>query len=281
MNFLNFWQNLPAKMVPAIQIGPISLQFYSLMYIVAFVLVYQLLMFRIKKDEIPYSKSQIADLLNVGILGTIFGARLGYVLFYNLEFYLKNPLQIISPFDLETRAFTGSSGMSYHGGLIGVALAILFFSKRNKISFLELGDAVGPTVPIAYMFGRLGNFINGELYGRVTTSPIGMHFSSAQGEALRHPSQLYEGFFEGVILFAIMWPLRNKFPDKKGVLSGIYLFGYGFFRFCIEFFREPDDHIGFIFLNLSMGQLLCFAMMSAGIAFGVIAHKRQTNTPSV
>ncbi len=165
--------------------------------------------------------------------------------------------------------------MSYHGGAAGVIISSWLYARKNKLGFLRMIDMIVPAVPIAYTFGRIGNFINGELYGRVTELSIGMNFPSAPTEELRHASQLYEGFFEGIVLFAILWPLRNKFDDLAGSLIGIYLIGYGVFRFFIEFAREPDDHLGFVFLSFSMGQLLCFSMIVIGAIFMGIAKKNQ------
>jgi phosphatidylglycerol:prolipoprotein diacylglycerol transferase len=201
------------------------------------------------------------------VLGLLLGARIGYVLFYNFEWFLSNPLSIILPFAKYNGSwhFTGIAGMSYHGGAIGVFIAWILFARKEKIKLFDLTDFIVPGIPLAFTFGRLGNFINGELYGRVTDAKIGMFFPAARDGLQRHPSQLYEAFFEGIILFAILWPLR-KFKPFRGFISGLYVFGYGFFRFFIEFFREPDEHLGFVFLNLSMGQILCIAMMiGAGI----------------
>ena len=190
---------------------------------------------------------------------------LGYVVFYNAAYYLSHPVEILLPFDISNgMRFTGISGMSYHGGLIGVILAAIYFTRRNGLSFFEMADLVIPAIPLGYTFGRLGNFINGELYGRATTAKIGMYFPQAGGSAMRHPSQLYEAFFEGIVLFAVLWWLRRR-VNLSGAMLGIYLIGYGCVRFMIEFARQPDDHLGFVWLSFSMGQLLCAAMITAGI----------------
>jgi len=275
---MNWWQNLPAQMSPVFfSIGSFQIHWYSLMYIIAISIVYGLMMFRRKHNEVSFTKDHFDDFAFWAVLGVIFGGRLGYVVFYDFAYFMESPLRIISPFN-EAGQFTGLSGMSYHGGMIGVILAAFLFTVKHKLNFLELVDAIAPAVPIAYTFGRLGNFINGELYGRITTHPIGMYFPAAAEKALRHPSQLYEGLFEGIVLFAILWPLRNKFAGKWGTLTGLYLIGYGFFRFFIEYFREPDAQLGFVFLNFSMGQILCFAMMVAGaivIVSGRIYYARK------
>ncbi len=263
-----WWQNLPEQMNPImLSVGPVQIYWYSMMYLVAFFIVYHLMMFRIRREEISLTKDQVTDFATWAVLGTILGGRLGYVFFYDFSYFIQNPIEIFWPF--RDGVFTGLSGMSYHGGMIGVVVSTFLFSKRHYLKFLSFIDQIATATPIAYTFGRLGNFINGELYGRVTTSKLGMYFASAPegGEDLRHPSQLYEGFFEGIILFAILWPLRNKMKNLPGSMLGLYLIFYGFFRFCIEYAREPDEHLGFVLLSFSMGQVLCFAMIIAGIIF--------------
>ena len=261
---LEFWQHLPEKMNPVFfNLGPIPIHWYSLMYIIAFTIVYYLTTYRINKGEISITKEQVEDYATWAIIGTIIGGRLGYVLFYDLPFYLTHPLQIILPFDPATGKFTGISGMSYHGGATGVIVATYLFTKKHNLKFLPFMDIIVVSVPIAYTFGRIGNFINNELYGRVTTSPIGMYFNGV----LRYPSQLFEAFFEGIVLFLILWPIRNRLQEYPGSLIGIYLIGYGFFRFFIEFFRQPDPQLGFVFLSFSMGQILCFTMILIGLIF--------------
>lgn len=272
---IDWWQHLPEKMSPVLfSIGSFQIHWYSVMYIVAFTIVYMLMLYRIKNNEISVTKDQVSDYSTWAILGTILGARLGYVLFYDFAHYIMNPLEIILPFNTSTGKFTGISGMSYHGGAAGVIIATALFAKKHKMGFLNLIDTVVPAVPIAYTFGRIGNFINGELYGRATELAIGMYFPADTTGSLRHASQLYEGFFEGIILFAILWPLRNRFLNKPGTLIGLYLIGYGIFRFFIEFAREPDAHLGFIFLSFSMGQLLCFSMILIGTIFIIVGKKK-------
>lgn len=265
--FWFWWQNLPAHISPVIfQIGSFKLQYYGLMYILAFGCTYALALYRQKREpRFAMTKGNVQDLTTALILGLLIGARLGYVLFYNLPYYLQHPLEIIFPFRFENGLqFIGISGMSYHGGLIGTIIAGAWYCRRNEIVFRTAIDLIVPVIPLGYTFGRLGNFINGELYGRVTTHPIGMHFPLAAGSGLRHPSQLYEAFFEGIFLFLIMWRLK-RIKRPAGAMLAFYLIGYGFIRFVIEFFRQPDAHIGFVFLALSMGQLLCAAMVLGGI----------------
>ena len=263
--FINMWQNLPAQISPVLfSIGSFQLRYYSLMYIIAFVLVYLMVSYRIKHENYEYSTETIQDYMVWAMLGVIFGGRLGYVLFYNFSYYLQHPLEIILPFDFSNGIkFIGLSGMSYHGGLIGVAVVSLYFCLKNKINFWRFADLFMPAVPLGYTFGRIGNFINGELFGRATTMPWGMYFPLDPTQQLRHPSQLYEAFFEGIVLFAILWLLRKK-KRFDGYLLGIYLCGYGFVRFIIEFFREPDYQLGFVLGFLSMGQVLCLLMILCG-----------------
>lgn len=264
--FWSWWQHLPANIDPVIfQIGSFRLQYYGLMYIVAFGITYFLVWYRIKhEDRFDISSDQLKDIVTYIILGLIIGARLGYVVFYNLPYYLKHPLEIILPFSFANGFhFTGISGMSYHGGLIGVVFAGWLYVRKSKLSPWEVIDLFSPAAPLGYTFGRLGNFINGELYGRVTESPIGMYFPLAPTKELRHPSQLYEAFFEGIFLFAVLWSIR-KMKLPRGSMIALYLIGYGLVRFIIEFFREPDEHLGFVMLSFSMGQVLCAFMIAAG-----------------
>ncbi len=266
--FWQWWQQLPASIDPVIfQIGSFKLQYYGLMYIVAFAITYVLVRYRIAREErFNVTVEQVNDLTTYAILGLVIGARLGYVIFYNLSYYLQHPLEIILPFDFSNgMTFTGISGMSYHGGLIGILLITWIYTRRAGLLFWDVMDLYVPVVPLGYTFGRIGNFINGELYGRITEAPIGMVFPQAQQQALRHPSQLYEAFFEGIFLFIILWSLR-KIKMPRGAMLAIYIIGYGAVRFFIEFFREPDAHLGFIFLSLSMGQLLCMAMIITGVS---------------
>ena len=269
MGFVNWWQNIPANLDPVIfYLGSFPIRWYGTMYLVAFGTVYIMMNFRLKRKELEYDADFIGDAITWAILGVILGGRLGYVLFYNLGDFLQEPWRILSPVARINGSwrFTGISGMSYHGGVIGIIIAWMIFARRKGTSFFKLTDAIVPAGALGYTFGRIGNFINGELYGRVTDSWIGMNWPGAGDNLLRHPSQLYEAFFEGVVLFAVLWYLRNR-KLTPGVLTAIYIFGYGFFRFFIEYFREPDAHLGLIVLNLSTGQLLCLAMMIGSTAF--------------
>jgi phosphatidylglycerol:prolipoprotein diacylglycerol transferase len=265
-DFWSWWQHLPENIDPVIfSFGFFKLQYYGLMYIVAFAITYFLAWYRVKREaRFEITTDQLKDVMTFMILGLLVGARLGYVVFYNLPYYLQHPLEIIVPFSFSNGcAFTGISGMSYHGGLIGVIFAGWLYVRKAKLNPWDVIDLFSPAAPLGYTFGRLGNFINGELYGRVTTSPIGMYFPLDETNSLRHPSQLYEAFFEGIFLFAVLWSVR-KLKMPKGSMIALYLIGYGLVRFFIEFFRQPDDHLGFVIFSFSMGQVLCAAMIVAG-----------------
>lgn len=256
------YQNLPQLISPYfLELGPIKLYWYGAMYVVAFSVCLALCVYRLKTESsFSFHKEQVYDSLIYGILGLVIGGRLGYVLFYNLPYFLAHPLEIILPFS--GGQFVGISGMSYHGGLIGVIAALWWFCRKKGVDWKELFRLYIPTIPLAYTFGRIGNFLNGELYGRITTSPLGMDFGDG---VLRHPSQLYEAFFEGIVLFLLLWPIRKKPWASASRLLGLYLLGYAIARIAIEFFREPDPQIGFLFGSFTLGQLLSATMVIAGI----------------
>ncbi|MEI6847316.1 MAG: prolipoprotein diacylglyceryl transferase [Chlorobiaceae bacterium] len=277
IDFLNWWQNLPAQMDPVLfSVGSFAVRWYGMMYIIAFGIVYLLTRYRIETEKLPFKRSFVGDTLTWAMAGVVLGGRLGYILFYGMSSFLSDPLAALLPWVSAPGGcrFTGVTGMSYHGGVIGVILALLIFSRSRKTGFFTTFDLFIPSVPLGYTFGRLGNFINGELYGRVTNSAAGMYFPLAPTYQLRYPSQLYEAFFEGIVLFIILWLLRKKSPFP-GFLSALYLFGYGFVRFFIEYFREPDAQLGFVLLNFSMGQVLCCIMMIAGTALFFINRAKQ------
>ena len=276
--FLIWWQHLPENINPVIfEIGSFKLQYYGLMYVFAFAITFFLVLFRIKREKgFEITSDQVKDLTTLMMVGLIIGARLGYVLFYNLSYYLKHPLEIIIPFDFSNGiTFTGISGMSYHGGLAGLFICALIFTRKAKLSFWQVSDLYVPVVPLGYTFGRLGNFINGELFGRVTSSSIGMYFPLAPGHGLRHPSQLYEAFFEGIFIFVVLWNIR-KIKMPQGATFAFYLVGYGTVRFFIEYFRQPDTHLGYILLSFSMGQLLCAAMIVCGTLLFLYLWKKDS-----
>ena len=277
-SFITFWQHLPSHMDPVLlDLGFFQIIYYGMMYLVAFLFSYLLGMYRIKReDRFPYDADYIQNLFMYAVFGTMIGGRLGYVIFYNLPYYMSHPLEAFLPVAMTPGGleFRGYAGMSYHGGLIGVLVAGYLFSRAHKANYWNLGDLFAPVIPLGYTFGRLGNFINGELWGRPTSSAIGMLFPEAPGDFLRHPSQLYEGFFEGIILFMILWSIRKvKLPE--GSMVAAYIFGYGFFRFFVEYFREPDAHLGFVFLSFSMGQMLCIGMMLVAIGLFIYLKNRE------
>jgi phosphatidylglycerol:prolipoprotein diacylglycerol transferase len=239
----------------AFSVGPLAVRWYGLMYLIGFAAGWWLGNYRIRKGLAPVTRQQFDDLIFLAVLGVILGGRLGYVLFYKPAHYLSHPLEIFAVWQ---------GGMSFHGGLLGVMLAMIIAARRHKIEYLRLMDFVAPLVPLGIAAGRMGNFINGELWGRVTDVPWGMLFRGA-GDAPRHPSQLYQFAGEGLALFVILWWFSSK-PRLKGQVSALFLMGYGTLRFIAEFAREPDAFLGYLALGLTMGQWLCLPMVIAGIA---------------
>jgi len=264
--FLKWWNHLPEHINPiAFRMGFLQVHYYGLMYLLAFSTVYLLVLYRLKKENIKISKGAIGDYFFWAIISILIGGRIGYVLFYNLAYYVRHPLEIVLPFDTSSGfRYIGLYGMSYHGALISLLIAQVIFCFKYKINFWLLADLLASAVPLGYTFGRLGNFINGELYGRVTTVPWGMYFPLDQTHQLRHPSQLYEALFEGILLFIILWSLRKR-VQVSGALFSLYLIGYGVIRFVVEFFRQPDSQLGLILGPFSMGQVLCFVMILLGV----------------
>jgi len=274
--FLQFWQNLPGSVDPVLfTLGSFQIRYYSLMYIVGFLCTYILVVYRIRTEGYEYSTETIQDFFIWAILGLLLGARLGYVFFYDFGYFLEHPFEIILPFRRSDDGFifTGISGLSYHGGALGVIVAAIVFCRRRKIAIFRFMDLFASVGALGYTFGRIGNFINGELYGRATNVPWGMYFPGDPEGLLRHPSQLYEALFEGLVLFFILWSLRRR-PWPEGTILGLYVIGYGTVRFFLEFFREPDPHLGFLLGPFTMGQLLCLAMIAAGTVLMVILRAR-------
>lgn len=236
-------------------IGPIALRWYGFMYLVGFILAMFIANKAADNSKGLWTRDQVSDLLFYGFLGVILGGRIGYVLFYNFDYFLTDPLYLF-------KIWTG--GMSFHGGLLGVLTAIAYFAFKEKKTFLQVGDFVAPLVPLGLATGRIGNFINAELWGRESDVAWAMVFPTDDLQLARHPSQLYEFFLEGIVLFVIIY-LFSKKPKPAGFLSGVFLAGYGAFRMFVEFFREPDAHLGFIFSFVSMGQILSMPMVVAGV----------------
>jgi phosphatidylglycerol:prolipoprotein diacylglycerol transferase len=306
--------NYPSWIRPEIIKG-LPLRWYGLMYLVAFAIAYFLFLYQIRERKLKISNDEVMNFFFWTIIGLLLGARILAATVYDpTGRYLQKPWLIFWPFDKDMR-FTGLAGMSYHGGVIGAILAMIIYCRIKKLSFLEWGDRLVTAIPLGYTFGRLGNFINGELYGRVTASPFGMVFPLARrfstGETWvrevaekagmtigadqtsinlpRHPSQLYEAFFEGIVLWAVLWLIFRKRDLVKGVKIGIYMIGYGIFRFFIEYVREPDIGIGYpikfskadnptyLFVtpwNFTTGQILNFLMVLGGLILIFVVRAR-------
>jgi len=310
--------NFPSWLKPEIIPG-LPLRWYGLMYIVAFAVAFLLYRRQVRERNFPITEDQLSGLFFWGILSLILGARIFSTLVYESSHeYLRAPWLIFWPF--RNNRFTGFQGMSYHGGVIGGVLSIFIYSWKKKLDSREIGDMYAASIPLGFTFGRIGNFINGELYGRISNGPFAMifpnggiypsdrHYSqvlSAAGEMgfdfapgsvinlPRHPSQLYEALLEGVVLWAIIWLLRNRKPFK-GFLITLYISGYGLFRFFLEYFREPDADLGYRIefikndlppalyhppLSFSTGQILCFGMIILGIIWAVIASRLPDSAP--
>lgn len=245
-------------------VGGIGPTWYGLMYVIGFMLGYQLAKYRAK--SLPdWSAEQVSNLLTYVVFGVVLGGRCGYVLFYQFPLFVENPLYLFN---------IRQGGMSFHGGLLGVIFAMWLFAYRNDKSWLAVSDFAAPLFPIGLFFGRIGNFINAELWGKVTDMPWGVVFPYA-GDLPRHPSQLYEALLEGLLLFVvILWYARKKPPT--GHLSGMFLLGYGIVRFIVEFVRVPDIHIGYMAFGwLTRGQLLCLPMIIVGAALLLLARPRK------
>jgi len=236
-------------------IGPVSLRWYGTMYLIGFLAAMFMANKAADRSNGLWTREQVSDLLFYSFLGVILGGRVGYVLFYQFEYFLTDPLYLLQIWQ---------GGMSFHGGLLGVILAVFIFARKTQKSFLVVGDFVAPLVPIGLGMGRLGNFINAELWGRQTDVPWAMVFPTDPLQVPRHPSQLYEFFLEGVVLFAILFVITRK-PRSLGLAAGTFLIGYGVFRSIVEFFREPDAHLGLYFSFISKGQILSIPMILIGL----------------
>ncbi|WP_040256774.1 prolipoprotein diacylglyceryl transferase [Rickettsia hoogstraalii] len=237
-------------------IGPLAVSWYSLSYVVGILLGWFYANKIIEKFKPQITKKNLEDFITYAVIGIIVGGRLGFVLLYNPSRYFSHPIDILKTYE---------GGMSFHGGALGVIIAAYLFCRKYKVNFLSLTDIIAPVVPIGLFLGRIANFINGELYGRITNSSFGMIFPNSDLQP-RHPSQLYEAFFEGLVLFCILAyaTFRHKTLKKCGLNSGIFLIFYALFRITIEIFREPDIQIGFILDSLTMGQILSVPMLLLG-----------------
>lgn len=253
----------PAVDPIALDLGFVQVYWYGLMYLLAFLAAYFLANYRAKKSS-DWNSQQIEDMIFYGAIGVVVGGRLGYMLFYNLPTFISDPLSIF--------AIQGG-GMSFHGGFLGVLLAMVLFNRKYNKSFFVTMDFVAPLVPLGLGFGRLGNFINGELWGKITDSSLGMYIH-AQGVS-RYPSQLYEALLEGLVLFIILWVFSSK-PRPLISVSALFLIFYGIFRFIIEFVRVPDVQLGYLAFDwLTMGQLLSLPMIILGIYLFYKTNKQQ------
>jgi phosphatidylglycerol:prolipoprotein diacylglycerol transferase len=253
----------------ALQLGPVAIHWYGLTYLVAFGLFLWLAALRAGQPQFAargWTRRDVEDLLFFGVMGVVIGGRLGYVLFYKPAYYAANPLEIFAVW---------KGGMAFHGGLLGVLGAMLLFARLRKRPFLEVTDLIAPCVPTGLASGRIGNFINGELWGRAAdpSLPWAMIFPQSGSELPRHPSQLYQFALEGILLFVLLWIYARR-PRRLGEVSGMFLVGYGVFRFIAEYFREPDSFLGLLALNMSMGQWLCVPMVLAGIALWLWGRRR-------
>ena len=257
----------------ALQIGPIAIHWYGLTYLAAFALFYFLATRRLRHEPFAsitgpgaWARRDIEDMLFLGVMGVVIGGRLGYCLFYKPAYYAAHPLEILAVWQ---------GGMSFHGGLIGVLVSQWWFARSRKRPWLQVMDFIAPCVPLGLAAGRVGNFINGELWGRFSSPdlPWGMVFKNSGSLLPRHPSQVYQFLLEGVLLFVLLWLYARK-PRRMGQVSGAFLVGYGIFRFIAEFYRQPDDHLGILALGMSMGQRQCVPMVLAGVAMWAWASQR-------
>jgi len=248
----------------ALHIGPLSIHWYGLMYLLAFALVWLLGRRRIRQGLMPLTPRHLEDLLFYGVLGVIIGGRVGYALFYKLGDFLARPWELF---------YLWQGGMSFHGGLIGVLAALWLFSRKTNQAFLTVSDSLAPLIPLGLAAGRLGNFINGELWGRPTNLPWAMVFPQAGDDIARHPSQLYEMGLEGFALFIMLWWFSRR-PRPLGQVSALFLIGYGVLRFLVEYTREPDRFLGVLSGGMTMGQWLSLPMILIGVWMATKAAKR-------
>lgn len=247
------------------QIGPLAVRWYGLMYLCGFFVFWLLGRYRARKTGSFISTDQVGDFLFYAVLGVILGGRIGSVLFYNFDRFIQDPIYLLKIWE---------GGMSFHGGLLGVLVATWLYQRKYQWGFFRLADFIAPLIPPGLGFGRIGNFINGELWGREADVSWGMVFPQAGDALVRHPSQLYQAILEGLVLFLILW-FYSKRPSAIGKVSGMFLIFYGLFRFISEFAREPDGHLGFIaFEWLTMGQLLSVPMIVAGVFILWLAHMK-------
>ncbi|OGT52108.1 MAG: prolipoprotein diacylglyceryl transferase [Gammaproteobacteria bacterium RIFCSPHIGHO2_12_FULL_41_15] len=249
----------------AIEIGPLKIHWYGLAYLFGIGVAWLLALYRARKPNSRWNAEQVGDLVFCVALGVILGGRIGYMLFYDFSDLIQHPLDLFKVWD---------GGMSFHGGFLGVLLSMYILSKKTKRHFWDVMDFIAPFVPVGLGAGRIANFINGELWGRVTNVPWAMVFPHTQDQLPRHPSALYEFLLEGVLFFAIMWIFSSK-PRPRMAVSGVFSLCYGLFRFVVEFFRQPDQQLGFVAFGwMTRGQELSIPMIVAGMIILVWAYKR-------
>lgn len=250
----------------ALSIGPIAIRWYALAYLAGFLLGWRTCLRLARQNPKGPAPQLFDDFLSWAVIGTVLGGRLGYVLFYQADYYFAHPLEMLQVWH---------GGMSFHGGALGVIGAAWLFTRSRKTGFFAFTDLLAVVTPIGLGLGRIANFVNGELYGRVTDVPWGMVFPRG-GDLPRHPSQLYEAGLEGLVLFSLMLLLarQEKLRARPGFLSGFFLLGYGAFRFAVEFFREPDQQLGFLYAGATMGQLLCLPMILFGLYLILWSERR-------
>jgi phosphatidylglycerol---prolipoprotein diacylglyceryl transferase len=252
-----------------LKLGPIAIRWYGLMYVIGLIVAFWVIKTGAARRNVALALEDLHDLIVYGAVGVIVGGRLGYTLFYNLPYYLEHPAKLLAVWE---------GGMSFHGGLLGVIVAVWIFARRKGFDFYTLADLTTPAVPIALGLGRLGNFINGELYGRPSDVPWCMVFERTGGGPLcRHPSQLYEALLEGVLLFLVIWTVGRQ-PRGPGVLFWTFIAGYGACRTFVEFFREPDAHLGLMAGLISRGQMLSLPMLLLGLIMLVVVQRKQVPT---
>jgi phosphatidylglycerol:prolipoprotein diacylglycerol transferase len=249
----------------AISVGPLKVHWYGLMYLLAFLQLWWLGKKRLAaRPELGMTEKGLDDLLFYGVLGVVLGGRLGQVLFYEPGYYLEHPAEILAVW---------KGGMSFHGGFLGVLVAVAIWARKHQASWLATTDFIAPLVPLGLAFGRIGNFINGELWGRPTDLSWGMMFPFVDAQP-RHPSMLYQALLEGLALFLLLW-FYSRRPRPTMAVSGLFLIGYGAFRFLVEFVREPDKHLGYLAGGwLTMGQVLTVPMIVAGLVLMLLAYRR-------
>lgn len=250
----------------ALDLGIVQIRWYGISYVVGILSAWGLLKIRIKKEHWHFNDEEVADLVFYAMVGIILGGRFGSVLFYNFSYYLQHPIEIL---------YIQQGGMSFHGGLIGVIIAVWLFARKINKTLFNVTDFIAPVVPIGLFFGRIANFINGELWGKPSDLPWAMIFPNPMaGGVPRHPSQLYEAFLEGIVLFIILWWFSSK-PRPIKSISGLFLIGYGVFRSLIEFVRVPDANIGYLAFGwLTKGQLLSFPMIIFGVILIAMAYRK-------